>query len=117
MQNMLNVQDMLNVMCHELGLLTRSVTEAELSRAKRSTISMIYNALESKVASAEDIGRQVLTYGFRWVVGLWWATSLRLSSQCRAGRDSHGCFRTPVLSTACQEATRYSRHPSQHRAR
>jgi processing peptidase subunit alpha len=39
--------------------------DVEVARAKRATISVIYNALESKAASAEDIGRQFLTYGYR----------------------------------------------------
>ncbi len=38
----------------------------ELERAKRAATSVIYNALESKATSAEDIGRQFLTYGHRW---------------------------------------------------
>ena len=38
----------------------------ELERAKRAATSMICNALESKATSAEDIGRQMLTYGQRY---------------------------------------------------
>ena len=37
----------------------------ELERARRSAVSVICNALESKATSAEDIGRQYLTYGHR----------------------------------------------------
>lgn len=37
----------------------------EVARAKRAAVSVIYNALESKATSAEDIGRQFLTYGHR----------------------------------------------------
>lgn len=38
---------------------------AEVDRAKRVTLATISNALESKSTSAEDIGRQWLTYGQR----------------------------------------------------
>ena len=37
----------------------------ELERAKAATISSILMNLESKAVVAEDIGRQVLTYGER----------------------------------------------------
>jgi len=37
----------------------------ELERAKQRTASVIANALESKETSAEDLGRQILTYGKR----------------------------------------------------
>jgi hypothetical protein len=42
------------------------VDPVELERAKRAATSMICNALESKATSAEDIGRQMLTYGQRY---------------------------------------------------
>uniref|UniRef100_A0ACD5WLN5 Uncharacterized protein n=1 Tax=Avena sativa TaxID=4498 RepID=A0ACD5WLN5_AVESA len=41
------------------------VTEVELTRAKNSTISSVVMNLESRVIVAEDIGRQLLTYGCR----------------------------------------------------
>ena len=41
------------------------VSRVELERAKRAAVSVICNALESKATSAEDIGRQYLTYGHR----------------------------------------------------
>ncbi|PVH37452.1 hypothetical protein PAHAL_5G007300 [Panicum hallii] len=41
------------------------VTEVELQRAKNSTISSVLMNLESRVIVAEDIGRQLLTYGCR----------------------------------------------------
>mmetsp|Transcript_19134 Transcript_19134/g.53572 ORF Transcript_19134/g.53572 Transcript_19134/m.53572 type:complete len:139 (+) Transcript_19134:124-540(+) len=56
---------MLDVMCRELETVTRSLSTVEVERAKRATVSIIHNALESKTASAEDIGRQFLTYGYR----------------------------------------------------
>eukprot|EP00798_Chlamydomonas_sp_ICE-L_P027065 gene27065-2298_t len=59
------VHDMLHVMCHEMEAVARSVNAVELERAKRAATSIIYNALESKATSAEDIGRQFLTYGHR----------------------------------------------------
>jgi processing peptidase subunit alpha len=41
------------------------VTDIELARAKNSTISAVLMNLESRVIVAEDIGRQILTYGCR----------------------------------------------------
>ncbi|KAG8079143.1 hypothetical protein GUJ93_ZPchr0007g5315 [Zizania palustris] len=41
------------------------VTDIELTRAKNSTISAVLMNLESRVIVAEDIGRQLLTYGCR----------------------------------------------------
>ena len=41
------------------------VTEAELSRAKKATISAVLSNLESRGIVGEDIGRQILTYGDR----------------------------------------------------
>ncbi|KAL5223384.1 hypothetical protein ABZP36_028097 [Zizania latifolia] len=41
------------------------VTDVELTRAKNSTISSVLMNLESRVIVAEDIGRQLLTYGCR----------------------------------------------------
>lgn len=49
------------------GQTRRSLGVEEVERAKRAAVSIIYNALESKATSAEDIGRQFLTYGHRWV--------------------------------------------------
>ena len=42
------------------------VDEAELARAKKATISSVLMNLESRAVVAEDIGRQVLTYGHRY---------------------------------------------------
>ena len=39
--------------------------EAELERAKKAAISSVLMNLESRAVVAEDIGRQVLTYGHR----------------------------------------------------
>ncbi|KAJ9520796.1 hypothetical protein QJQ45_013974, partial [Haematococcus lacustris] len=60
-----HADDMLNVMCRELEAAARSLGHEEVARAKRAAVSIIYNALESKATSAEDIGRQFLTYGHR----------------------------------------------------
>ncbi len=62
----LQAQNMLKVMCGELESLTDPVPRDALERAKHMSISLIHNALESKSASAEDMGRQFLTYGHRW---------------------------------------------------
>ena len=42
------------------------VSEEELERAKKATISSVLMNLESRAVVAEDIGRQVLTYGHRY---------------------------------------------------
>lgn len=54
----------------------------ELERAKRAAVAVICNALESKATSAEDIGRQFLTYGKRCV-------RLRLSRAGIASSSKH----------------------------
>jgi len=51
----------------ELESLTRPPPHDQLERSKAMAISLIQNALESKAASAEDLGRQFLTYGHRSV--------------------------------------------------
>lgn len=61
------VPSLVDIASSELTLVATpgSVTEAELSRAKNSTISAVLMNLESRVVVAEDIGRQILTYGHR----------------------------------------------------
>ncbi|GLC34134.1 hypothetical protein PLESTB_000841100 [Pleodorina starrii] len=59
------VGEMLNIMCSELEAVENGANRVELERAKRAAVSVICNALESKATSAEDIGRQYLTYGHR----------------------------------------------------
>jgi hypothetical protein len=49
----------------ELESLTTPPPADQLERAKAMSISLIQGALESKAASAEDLGRQILTYGHR----------------------------------------------------
>lgn len=58
---------MLDVMCGELEALTDPPPHEQLERAKQMTISMVSTALESKSGSSEDMGRQYLTYGKRYV--------------------------------------------------
>lgn len=60
-----HAQRMLDVMCNELTALASPVPGEQLERAKAMAMALIHNALESKAASAEDIGRQFLTYGRR----------------------------------------------------
>ena len=45
---------------------------AELERAKKAAISSVLMNLESRAVVAEDIGRQVLTYGHRCAACLSW---------------------------------------------
>ena len=44
---------------------TRDVSSEELQRAKNGAIGQVLINLESRAIVAEDIGRQVLTYGHR----------------------------------------------------
>ena len=58
--------DMVKVMAHEMAsVASGQITEEELARAKAATVSSILMNLESKAIVAEDIGRQILTYGER----------------------------------------------------
>lgn len=58
--------DMVAVMAKELAAVANGKIEAkELDRAKAATVSSILMNLESRAVVAEDIGRQILTYGER----------------------------------------------------
>jgi processing peptidase subunit alpha len=59
--------DMADTLCKELQAVASAggITAAELARAKTATISSVLMNLESRAVVAEDIGRQVLTYGAR----------------------------------------------------
>ena len=52
---------------HALQATAQGVTSEELERAKRAAIASVYMNLESRAVVAEDIGRQILTYGHRCV--------------------------------------------------
>lgn len=60
-----HARHMLDVMCRELESLASPPPAEQLERAKKMSVGLIHGALESKSASAEDIGRQFLTYGHR----------------------------------------------------
>ena len=51
--------------CSALQATAQGVTNEELERAKRAAIASVYMNLESRAVVAEDIGRQILTYGHR----------------------------------------------------
>jgi len=59
--------DMADTLCKELQACAApgGISAAELARAKTATISSVLMNLESRAVVAEDIGRQVLTYGAR----------------------------------------------------
>ena len=57
--------DMVDVMCREMAAVAKDVSEGELERAKAAAVSSVLMNLESRAVVAEDIGRQVLTYGHR----------------------------------------------------
>jgi processing peptidase subunit alpha len=61
------VPKLVDLACEEFAAVASpgQVTEAELQRAKNSTISAVLMNLESRVVITEDIARQILTYGHR----------------------------------------------------
>ena len=63
--------NMLAVMCYQLkALATNPVEHIELSRARNRLKSSVLMSLESRMLLAEDMARQVATYGFRESPGL-----------------------------------------------
>eukprot|EP00210_Caulerpa_lentillifera_P007646 g7300.t1 len=56
---------LVEVMAKELISLSQSITKMELDRAKKAAIGQVLMTLENRAVAAEDIGRQVLTYGRR----------------------------------------------------
>ena len=44
------------------------MSTAELNRAKKQTIAAVFSNLENHSIVAEDIGRQILTYGERCII-------------------------------------------------
>lgn len=58
--------DMASVILSELQAVAKgSISAEELNRAKTATVSSVLMNLESRAVVAEDIGRQILTYGER----------------------------------------------------
>lgn len=60
-----HTEQLINVMVKELQAVATKVSDEELERAKKATISSMLMNLESRAVVAEDIGRQVLTYNHR----------------------------------------------------
>ncbi|KAK9804007.1 hypothetical protein WJX73_000007 [Symbiochloris irregularis] len=58
-------EDATDVITKELQALAKDVPEQDLERAKRATASSVLMNLENRNVVAEDIGRQILTYGHR----------------------------------------------------
>ncbi|GAB4821951.1 hypothetical protein N2152v2_008997 [Parachlorella kessleri] len=58
-------EEMVSVLCKELQAVAADVPAGEVERAKAAAISSVLMNLESRAVVAEDIGRQVLTYGHR----------------------------------------------------
>lgn len=58
-------EEMVSVLCSEMEAVAKAVPAADLERAKAAAVSSVLMNLESRAVVAEDIGRQVLTYGHR----------------------------------------------------
>lgn len=56
---------LVDIMCNEMTSMASSVNEEELNRAKSAATGQILMTLENKAVAAEDIGRQLITYGHR----------------------------------------------------
>ena len=52
-------------LCLSMQALSKDVPHEELERAKNAAVSSILMNLESRAVVAEDIGRQIVTYGHR----------------------------------------------------
>lgn len=57
--------ELVDVLCREMLAIAQGVPAAELERAKAAAASSVLMNLESRAVIAEDVGRQVLTYGHR----------------------------------------------------
>lgn len=84
------------------------MSSAELERAKAAAVSSVLMNLESRAVVAEDIGRQVLTYGHRWVAGHWGSILRGWAAQCAGGQHSQH----NVGSTMCELAKEVPGTPS-----
>ncbi|CAD7695334.1 unnamed protein product [Ostreobium quekettii] len=56
---------LVDIMVKELQDLATKVSEEELNRAKTASVASVLMTLEQKAVVAEDIGKQILTYGHR----------------------------------------------------
>jgi len=70
-----------------LQAVASKVSEEELERAKKATISSVLMNLESRAVVAEDIGRQVLTYGHRYPLLHHWCLFGSCYSRCCSELD------------------------------
>jgi processing peptidase subunit alpha len=109
---------MVDVLSQEMQAVARDVPEAELERAKAAAVSSVLMNLESRAVVAEDIGRQVLTYGHRWAGAQRQPPLLRRSCQApalRAGtRGPTCCWPTtgPFVPSPQQQPPSPAKHSS-----
>lgn len=54
-------------MCNEMQTLSTTIGLEELERAKCAAIGQVLMTLENKSVAAEDMARQILTYGHRLI--------------------------------------------------
>jgi hypothetical protein len=68
------------------------VPKEQLERAKLAAISSVYMNLESRAVVAEDIGRQILTYGHRCARASIRIRSLPQMPECKHGNRDAGVY-------------------------
>jgi hypothetical protein len=100
----------------ELESLTTPPPRDQLERAKAMAVSLIQSALESKAASAEDLGRQYLTYGHRCAcVGAVWLLHTHVpaaSPTCLDARRSVGLSVGPHVAHPRTLTDKHTQRPA-----
>ena len=77
-------------LCLSMQALTKDVPSEELERAKNAAVSSILMNLESRAVVAEDIGRQIVTYGHRSLLPKMPVLLLSALEVVYAGQALHG---------------------------
>lgn len=104
-----HAEDAVNIVCKELQAVATGVTEAELSRAKKATVSAVLSNLESRAIVAEDIGRQILTYGNRKPVADFLKVVEKLSVKDMSALMGR-LFKTPLTMASLGDVSRVPRY-------
>lgn len=91
--------DLVSVAADQLARLASPVAAAELERAKAAAVSSVLMNLESRAVVAEDVGRQVLTYGQRKDVDAFVSAIKALTPEALAARFADALKKPPTLAT------------------